>query len=100
MESLLSEDRAEVDLAIALELAERINQSKEELIFFLFLKTEKRLVFFFDRRKIAVECLRQGLLKSNSQIVLNSVLVKLRLCLFFKFLYIFGVIRDISEKLQ
>ena len=30
MESLLSEERAEVDLAIALEVAERINQSKEE----------------------------------------------------------------------
>ena len=30
MESILSEDRTEVDLSVALEVAERINQSKEE----------------------------------------------------------------------
>lgn len=30
VDSLLSEDRTEVDLAVALEVAERINQSKEE----------------------------------------------------------------------
>lgn len=30
MESLLSEDRKDLDLAVALEVAERINQNKEE----------------------------------------------------------------------
>ena len=30
MESILSDDRKEVDIAVALEVAERINQSKEE----------------------------------------------------------------------
>ena len=30
MESILSEDRTDVDLAVALEVAERVNQNKDE----------------------------------------------------------------------
>ena len=76
MESILSEDRTDVDLAVALEVAERVNQNKDEWDYFN-LKFKVSIYDIF-RRKIAVEILRLGLMKSSSQTVLNSVLVHLR----------------------